>query len=462
MTDLSTLLAGALGKEAVLCDEETLARCAVDESEQPPVAPDVVVMPENALQVEILLRLAQEHRFFVTPRGLGTGKSGGAVPICGGVVLSFERMARILELDRENLLAVAEPGVTCQTLQKAAWEAGLFYPPDPASLDTCSLGGNVAENAGGPRAFRYGVTREYVLGMEVVRVGGDRFDVGHRPVKGVSGYDLASLLAGSEGTLGVFTKILFKLVPQPAPPGLLILYYSDVGSAVRAVTVLVQNRLFPMALELLDRASLDAAGGNGFESPAGAKGAVFCELEGLADVRTPADQVLDVLTRASLSPVEVDLRRDPASADVAWNARREVSTRLKERHRHKISEDVAVPRAQLPELVTCVEEIATGLGLSSACYGHAGDGNLHVNFLTDEENPRAFSRAVEKLFRVTLLLGGTLSGEHGIGTLKKRFMPAEHAPPALDMFLAMKKAWDPQGLLNPGKILPGMSPPDGV
>jgi glycolate oxidase len=452
MTDLHTLLLRELGPDIVCSDEALTRDCSHDESEQAPVIPDAVVAPTDPLQVETLLRLAAEHRFPVTPRGTGTGKSGGSVPVRGGAVLTLHRMDHVLELDPENLLAVVEPGVTCARLQRDAEAAGVFYPPDPASLETCSLGGNVAENAGGPRAFRYGVTREYVLGLEAVRVGGERFDVGHRPVKGVSGYDLTALLTGSEGTLAVFTKLIFKLIPRPGDPGLLILYFPVLQDAVRAVTLLVQRRFFPMALELLDRPSLEAARGPGFSPPDDAGGALFCELEGLAGNEATGRAVLDCLATAGCPPSGFELRRDPGEAGAAWDARRDVSKRLKARYAHKISEDVAVPRALLPELVRNVGEIADGLGLGSACYGHAGDGNLHVNFVTDGD-PSRFSMAVERLFRVTLLLGGTLSGEHGIGTLKRRFLPAEHAPAALAMFHAVKRAWDPLDLLNPGKIL---------
>lgn len=450
MHHLINLLQSELGKDCVFFDEETRRACAQDESEQPPVLPDIVVIPETSLQVEILLRLAQEHRFFVTPRGAGTGKSGGAVPIHKGVLLSLSRMNHVLDLDTDNLLAVVEPGVICQDLQQTAWNAGLFYPPDPASLDTCSVGGNVAENAGGPRAFRYGVTREYVLGMEVVTLGGKRFDVGHRSVKGVSGYDLVGLLVGSEGTLAVFTKIIFKLIPQPMSSALFVLYFENVHQAAKTVSHLVRQRIFPMTLELMDAESIAAVRSDTFDPPFEAKAVLFLEIENAdSNVVTRTVQNIPI----DCTPIGIEMR-EGANAEWAWSARREVSKKLKARYAYKISEDVAVPRALLPELVELVRDIAADWGLQSACYGHAGDGNLHVNFLThDSHAAERFERAVEELFRCTLLLGGTLSGEHGIGTLKQRFLPAEHAPAAMNMFATMKRAWDPYGLLNPGKIL---------
>lgn len=449
--ELEHLLQSELGKDCIFIDDETRRACAGDESEETPVLPDVVVFPDTPLQVEVLLRLAGEHGFCVTPRGAGTGKSGGAVPVHKGVLLSLSRMNRLLDIDADNLLAVAEPGVICRDLQQAAEHAGLFYPPDPASLDTCTVGGNAAENAGGPRAFRYGVTREYVLGMEVVTLGGRRFDVGHRPVKGVSGYDLTGLLVGSEGTLAVFTKIIFKLVPQPAPPALAILHFENLHAAAAAVSHLVRRGVFPMTMELMDAESIDAVRSETFDPPPEARAVLLLEIEGAAG-NPGALRPLENIP-PSCAPVGREIR-EGARAQEAWAARREVSKKLKERHACKISEDVAVPRALLPELVERVREIAADLGLRAACYGHAGDGNLHVNFLThDPLDAGRFPRAVEALFRCTLLLGGTLSGEHGIGTLKKRFLPAEHAPAVLDMFTAIKRAWDPAGLLNPGKIL---------
>ena len=451
--DLITLLRREFDPKQVIVDETSLVAYGTDESGEGTYLPQAALVAKNALEVEKLLILAAKEGFPVTPRGLGTGKSGGALPITGGVVLAMESMNRILDIDEGSSLAIVEPGVITETLQEAAWQQNLFYPPDPASLDTCSIGGNVAENAGGPRAFRYGVTREYVLGMEAVAMGGSRFNTGHRSIKGVSGYDLTGLLTGSEGTLAVFTKLILKLIPQYRESGLVLAFYEDLSTASEAVTALLGASIFPMALELRDGYSLkNIQGIEGFQAPKGAGGAIILEIEGLVEDDTLLEQMADLLEKGD--PLKIEVALDATASRRIWTARRQVSTMLKEHHRHKISEDIAVPRAAIPTAIATVERIAQSHGLKMGCYGHVGDGNLHVNFVTDDDNPEeTFEQAVRELFKATIQLGGTLSGEHGIGISKKRFMPIEHDPGALDIMRGLKRAWDPQNLLNPGKIL---------
>ncbi|MBU1241097.1 FAD-binding oxidoreductase, partial [Myxococcota bacterium] len=411
--DIIELLRREFNPRQVIVDETSLTAYATDESGEGPYYPRAAFLAQSPLEVEKLLRLASMEGFAVTPRGLGTGKSGGALPVCGGVVLAMDGMKRILEIDEDSSLAIVEPGIITQTLQQAVWEHRLFYPPDPASLDTCSLGGNVAENAGGPRAFRYGVTREYVLGMEAVTMGGKRFNLGRKSIKGVSGYDLTGLLTGSEGTLAVFTKLIMRLIPRHREPGIVLAFYADLASAARAVTALLSSSVHPMALELIDGYSLkNITGIEGFAPPAEAGGAILCEMEGLPDDDALLERLADILEGGD--PLHIDVAMDPSACRRLWTARRNVSTRLKENHRYKISEDIAVPRAAIPAAVAQVQEIARRHGLHMGCYGHAGDGNLHVNFVTDDDGARKnFAMAVEELFVTTIRLGGTLSGEHG-------------------------------------------------
>ncbi len=453
--DFIEILRREFGGDRIITDESRLVSYATDESEAGPFLPQAALVARSAVEVETLLRLAAEYRFPVTPRGLGTGKSGGALPVAGGVILAMDRMNRVLDIDGENFIAVVEPGVITATLQDEAWGEGMFYPPDPASLESCSIGGNVSENAGGPRAFRYGVTSHYVLGMDVVVMGGRRFFTGHNTIKGVSGYSLPGLLTGSEGTLGVFTKLVMRLVPRPREPGLVVPFFDSLEKAGDAVTRILKSGLTtPMALELLDHTSLEHIRGiDGFDPPRQAAGAVICEIEGLPEDDALMDGVFGLMEE--LDPLDVQVALDQASARRIWSARRQVSTRLKEAHAHKFSDDVTVPRSALPLLLHKVEELASEHDLIVGCYGHAGDGNLHVNLLADDESPHdRFEAALRELLVLVVSLGGTISGEHGIGITKKRFMSLEHSPAEMDMMLAVKKAWDPYNLLNPGKIFP--------
>jgi glycolate dehydrogenase FAD-linked subunit len=452
--DIIELLRREFNPSQVIVDENSLVNYSVDESGQGPYFPQAAFIALSPLEVELLLKLSLEYGFPITPRGLGTGKSGGSLPLHGGVVLAMDRMNKILEIDRESLLAVVEPGVVTETFQNAVWEQNLFYPPDPASLDSCSMGGNVAENAGGPRAFRYGVTREYLLGMEVVTMGGRRFNAGKKSVKGVSGFDLAGLLTGSEGTLGVFTKLIMKLIPQHLESGIVMAYFKDLTSAGNAVTSLLSSSVFPMSIEIMDKVAMDHIRGiEGFSPPDIAGGAVLCELEGLPEDDNLLEKIADIFEKEN--PLHIDVAMDRAGCRRIWLARRDISTQLKEKNRFKVSEDIAVPRGAIIQMLHRVEEIAKKYGLEKACYGHAGDGNLHVNFISNEDDPHAnFELAIRELFFTAISLGGTLSGEHGIGISKKRFMPIEHDPFALSIMKSIKKAWDPWNLLNPGKIFP--------
>jgi glycolate oxidase len=384
---------------------------------------------------------------------------GGALPVAGGVVLSTERMQRVREISEEDLVCVVEPGVVTGRLQEMVEERGLFYPPDPASLDFCSIGGNAATNAGGPRAFRYGVTREYVLGLEVALMGGERLRCGRRTAKGVTGYDLVAGFVGSEGTFGVITELVLKLVPLPPGVATVLAVFDGTAAAGAAIHDLLRRGIRPRVLELADRMSIDHVRPTSrYRFPDGAGAIVLCEVDGDPDgleaevARIGADcerhGALDVLAGQT-----------PSERRALWEARRAISRSLREAHRVKINEDVCVPRGAIPALLRRIDTISAEVGLPIAVFGHAGDGNLHVNVLADEDpaDPAVRARmdaAVRRLFAETIALRGTLSGEHGIGLTKRDYVALEQDERVIAWQRRWKQMWDPEDLLNPGKILP--------
>jgi len=448
-------LVALLGSRRAVSDPERLEPYGQDESGLGSYPPDAVALVESAAEVREVLSMAAMDRVPVTPRGLGTGMTGGALPVQGGVVLCAERMARIKEIDRANLVAVVEPGVITGRLQDAVEEEGLFYPPDPASLDSCSLGGNVAENAGGPRAFKYGVTREYVLGLELTLMGGQTMRIGRRTVKGVTGLDLVALVVGSEGILGVVTEITLKLLPRPQAVTAFIAQFRDPVSACEAVTAMIAGGHRPRTLELLDGHVLDhLRRAGGWPVPVEAGALLLVELDGEAEALE--GQMLaaaDLCERGGA--VEISVATDEARRRQMWEMRRNANPALKEQHRFKVSEDIVVPRAAIPEMVRRLDRLAAEHDVLIATFGHAGDGNLHVNVLCDDEQALARVEPVlVGIIKHALDLGGTLSGEHGIGIAKRRFMELEQPPDLLQLQRELKRVFDPRGLLNPGKLLP--------
>jgi glycolate oxidase len=458
-SDIYTLLARELGAARVLRDEERLEAYASDQSGLGRFPPECAVVATSAEEVELVLRLAAEHRVPVTPRGAGTGMTGGALPVRGGIVLSTERMTRVLEIDKTDMVAVVEPGVILGQFQEAVEAEGLFYPPDPASLAMCSLGGNVAENAGGPRAFKYGVTREYVIGLDVALMGGERLTMGRRTSKGVTGYDVVGAFVGSEGTFGVTEKITVKLLPKPTGVLTMLGIFRTMGDAGEAITAILQRGFRPRALEVLDRFSLEHIRAKApYPFPKDAGAVVLAELDGDEEGLEPA-----MLRCASVfeekDAVDVILAKDDADRRRMWQARRMVSHCLRDAHRHKINEDIVVPRGQIPEMLRRVDAMSEKWKLPVATFGHAGDGNLHVNLLVDEDKhldhiARRIDGALDQLFSDTLALRGTLTGEHGVGLSKMKYMPMEQSAALIAWQKKLKRLWDPADLLNPGKIFP--------
>jgi len=451
------LLTRELGSARVLRTPEAIETYGRDESGRGFYPPDAAVLCESRAEIELVLRLAAEHKIPVTPRGAGSGMTGGALPVRGGIVLSTERMKKILEVSVDDRIAVVEPGVINADLQAAAELQDMFYAPDPASLGFCSMGGNVAENAGGPRAFKYGVTRDWTLGLTVTLMGGETIRLGRRTPKGVTGYDLTALFVGSEGTFGVTSEITVKLIGKPEGVGTFIAVMPDAIAAGRAVSAIIRKGYRPRALELLDKAAIDhVRPKSAFTFPAEAGAIVLVELDGDPDWMEAAILRCGAVCEDE-GAREVIVARDDADRERLWQTRRLVSRSLREAHAFKVSEDIVVPPGSIAEMLRRCDAIGGRQGLLMATFGHAGDGNLHVNVLTDENHrepsvAKRIDAALAEIFRAALDLGGTLSGEHGIGIAKAKYMAWEQSAEVIDWQKRLKRLWDPQELLNPGKI----------
>jgi glycolate oxidase len=440
-----------IGESRVLTDADVIERYGADESEQPPRVPDAVILPRDATEAARALAIAAERSVAVTPRAGGTGKSGGAVPVEGGLVMGCDRLDRIKEIDPVDLVAVVEPGVVLERLHDAVEELGLFYPPDPASLDACCLGGNVAENAGGPRAFKYGVTGHYVLGLQVVTGGGDAMRVGRRPVKGVAGYPLEQLFVGSEGTLGFFTEITLRLLPRPRAVRTLLATFDGSCAACGAVVALLGAGVWPRVLEFLDGECVRTVRDAGAPVPA-AGAMLLVELDGLErGVEEQMEHAGNTLDAAGAG--EVLVAEGPRQTASLWRARRDLSEDLGRRATFKISDDISVPRSRLVSTLEGIDAAALRYGMTAATFGHAGDGNLHVNLLWNDPDldPRPAHRSVLDL---AIAAGGTISGEHGIGSVKRGELSRELSGQALELSRGLKRLLDPAAVLNPGKVLP--------
>jgi glycolate oxidase len=419
--------------------------------------PDAVVLPADTKEVAAVVGLCARHRVPIVPRGAGTGYTGGAVPTQGGIVLSLERMNRILEIDEANLIAVVEPHVVTGDLQAAVERVGLFYPPDPASLKESVIAGNVAECAGGPRAFKYGTTKQYVLGLEVVLPTGEVIRTGGKVVKNVVGYDLTHLIVGSEGTLGVITQVVLRLVPKPPVQSTLRATFTDVESAVQAVINVIRARVVPAAVELIDGDSLEAVAQYlqvRSLAPQGTAAMLLLEVDGVPPaVEEEAGRVEEACRDAGAT--EVLRARDEEERQELWRVRRELSRSLKMITPLKYNHDVVVPKGRIPELFALVREIRDEFNLRIPCFGHAGDGNIHVNIMVDPNNQAEIARArvaERRLFTGVVSLEGSISGEHGIGFAKAPFLGLELSPEAIALMKRVKRAFDPHDILNPGKI----------
>lgn len=447
-------LSDIVGSDHLSTQQNDLVNCASDGTKLV-YMPDAVAYPGNNQDISQIFQLANEEYFPVIPRGGGSGMSGGALPVKGGLVLAMDRFDKILSIDEENLIAKVEPGVITAHLQEEAAKLDLSYPPDPASADISTLGGNVAECAGGLKAVKYGVTRDYVLGLTVVLPTGDIIDTGVETVKGVAGYDLTRLIVGSEGTLAVITSITLRLVPRPQTKKTMTVFFKDLSQAVTTVSHIIKEKIIPTALEFLDRLCLDCIRGEiGMDIPEDSDAMLLIEVDG--------DEMLVDSEMAKIKKIceeegsiEFWAASEGEGADNLWEARRNVSPSLMKLRPGKISEDVVVPRSRLTELISFLGVLGSKYGLPIPAFGHAGDGNIHVNIMLDKDNTGEVEKAelaVRELFGRVIEMGGTITGEHGIGITKAPYLEMEISRPALKLMSNIKKAFDPKGILNPGKM----------
>ncbi|HXI70899.1 MAG TPA: FAD-linked oxidase C-terminal domain-containing protein [Verrucomicrobiae bacterium] len=418
--------------------------------------PDAVALPRSAKSVSTILRFANQHKIPVTPRGAGHGYVGGCVPVRGGIALSTERMKKILEINPADFVAVVQPAVNTAAFQAAVEKLARFYPPDPASRAKNSLGGNIATNAGGPRCLKYGVTRDYVLGLEVVLANGDIVKLGGRTHKNKTGFDLHRLFVGSEGLLGVITEATLKLLPLPPFRANLAVGFNSMSAAVRALQAIFAAGFLPCAAELADQFTL-AAAAKRTKSPRllGCKAHLIVELDGQENsVRQEIAAVEKIIRKQK--PLFVERGFGNEQCEAVWQIRREFSYALRDTGLTKLNEDIVVPRGRLEDLFTFAATLQKKHGLQLACFGHAGDGNIHTNVMVDYTQPGTMKRAeacLDELFRWVIAAGGAITGEHGIGLAKKRWWPLAVSKEARELHRAVKHALDPKGILNPGKFV---------
>lgn len=417
--------------------------------------PDLVVMAPSRDVVAAVLRFASANDVAVVPRGAGTGLSGGSVPAKGGIALVLAGMRAIKEIDPGSMVTVVEPGVITGQLQKAVEAAGMFYPPDPASLNYCTIGGNVAENAGGPHGVKYGVTKDYVLGLEVVLASGETVRLGGKQIKNVTGYNLVQLFVGSEGTLGVITETTLRLLPKPPATKTMLAIFDRLEDAADAVAGVMAGGVIPATLEIMDQQSINCVEDYlKIGLPRSAEAILLIECDGMREAVEAEAQVISAICHEK-GVRSFETARDEHEADRLWRARRAISPAISQNRPRKIGEDISVPRSAFPAMVREIQRISREHGLPIVIFGHAGDGNLHPNILADPRDPEEMERvekAIAAIFEAAVKLGGTLSGEHGIGLSKKAFIPLALSPETVKLMRDVKRAVDPRGILNPGKI----------
>jgi glycolate oxidase len=449
-------LIAVLGADNVLTLPEDLLCYAYDAaSDLPSTPPDVVVTPWDSTQVAAVVKLAAASKIPLYTRGAGTNLSGGTIPLRQGIVLSMLNMDKILEIDAENLTARVQAGTVIQSLLDAAEPYGLLYPPDPGTVKTATMGGSAAECSGGLRGLKYGVTKDYILGMEIVTADGDIISLGGKTVKNVSGYNLPQLFVGSEGTLGIITELLVKLVPIPEASQAMLAVFMDLDKAADAIRAIIARKIIPATLEIMDNITIRTV--EDFKKiglPVDAEAILLVEVDGIRGaVDQEAARVKEVLAECGATAIRV--AADAAERDQLWEARRSALPALVRSRPTTILEDATVPRSKIPEMIRAIRAIAAKHQIQIGTFGHAGDGNLHPTILTDIQDADEMRRvrlAIDEIFATALELGGTLSGEHGIGLAKAGYMESQFGKPGMDLMKKIKRALDPDNILNPGKI----------
>jgi glycolate oxidase len=449
-----------LGEKYVLCDSENLDRCASDETEDLHYLPEVVLQPGLVEEVSAIMKYCNDQVIPVTPRGAGTGLSGGALPVFGGVVLDMKRFNKILHVDKRNFQVTTEPGVITQELQEHLKAEGLFYPPDPASKGSCFIGGNVSENSGGPRAVKYGVVKDYVLNLEVVLPNGEVIWTGANVLKNATGYNLTQLVVGSEGTLCIITRIVLRLIPAVKHDLLLLVPFRSAVQACEAVNAIFLAGYTPSALEFMERDALEWSmrfvQATGIHLPADIAAHLLIEVDGnhMEELCRDAEAISQIVQQYDID--EVLFADSHEQKQMLWTLRRKVGEAVKSNSIYK-EEDTVVPRAELPELLQIIKSLGREFGFHSVCYGHAGDGNLHVNIVKDNMSDADWNeklpQGIRRLFKEVVRMGGTISGEHGIGLVQRDYMDIAFNPVQMALMRQIKQLFDPKGILNPGKIL---------
>ena len=449
-----------LGKEFVLYDKENLEKYSHDETEDLHYYPEVVLKPRSAGEISSILKICNKKLIPVTPRGAGTGLSGAALPIYGGVLLSVERMNSIIQIDERNLQATVEPGVINETFQQAVKEKNLFYPPDPASKGSCFLGGNIALSSGGPKAVKYGTTKDYVLNLEMVLPTGEIIWTGANVLKNSTGFNLTQLIVGSEGMLGIVTKIVFRLIPLPQKTVVMLVPFFSAEKACESVAAVFRKGITPSGMEFMERDAIDWAmkyvSGISLQIKESVQAILLIELDGndLDVMMKNAEIISEVMQKHECD--EILFADTEEQKNNLWRMRRGVGEAVKSHSIYK-EEDTVVPRAELPKLLKGVKDIGKKYGFKSVCYGHAGDGNLHVNIikenLSDEKWKNEIpNKAIPEIFELCVKLGGTISGEHGIGLVQKNYMNIAFPSVTIELQKQIKSVFDPNGIMNPGKM----------
>jgi len=447
---------GILGEDRVLTEEDDLLCYSYDAT--PDVKkelPDVVLLPQKTEQIIEIVKIAAENKIPIYSRGAGTNLSGGVIPLKKGILMSLLDLNRIIEIDTENLTATVEPGVVIQSLVDAADKFGLLYPPDPGTVQTATMGGSVSECSGGLRGLKYGITKDYVMGVKVVLADGSVVKFGGKTVKNVSGFDMKSIFVGSEGMLGIITEILVKLIPKPEARQAMMVLYSDLSKAANTIREIIAGKIIPATMEILDNTTIRAIEGyKKIGLPVDAEAILLIEVDGAKEAVNPeANKVKDICKRCGADSIVV--AENDAKREDIWNARRAALPALVRMRQTAIMEDATVPRSKIPEMIKSIREIAVKYKVEIGTFGHAGDGNLHPTFLTDENDAEEMDRvhkAISEIFDKALSLGGTLSGEHGIGIRKAKFMPRQFSEVELALMKNLKHTFDPDNIFNPGKV----------